>query len=357
MSQMPRLGRPPYRARRRRVMRLVLALIVVGAGIATWLWISGDDEEEPAPAQAVASRADAASPVAPPPAPAPAPASAEDLLGPLGMRYARVEVAGPLETAFVTALGRDLGAPLTQVVTRTLVWWVSIPGDLRRGDVVEALFSERPGAEPLVHAVRFRSAKAGKTFETYRFQEPGAAFPRFYTRDGNELELRLKNSPLDEHEQVTSLIRDGRGHQGVDFRVPVGTPVKATFDAVVERRNWNFRSNGNCLELRERGGEGRTIYFLHLSEVSADLRPGDRVSEGQVVARSGNTGRSFAPHLHYQLMSRAGRVLDPFIAQPSARRAMPEAHRAAFEAEATRMAGLLDRAAGLMTAGPPQGTP
>ncbi len=364
MSQMPRLGRPPYRARRRRVIRrAVLAVIVVGAGIATWLWISGGDDEEESPATApvVASRADAAAAAAPAPAPAPAPtpapASTDDLLGPLGMRYAQVVVAGPLETAFVTALGRDLGAPLTQVVTRTLVWWVSVPGDLRRGDTVEALFSERPGAEPLVHAVRFRSEKAGKTFEAYRFQEPGAAFARFYTRDGNELELRLKDSPMDEHEQVTSLIRDGRGHQGVDFRTPVGTPVKATLDAVVARRNWNFRSNGNCLELHERGGEGRTIYFLHLSEVAADLRPGDRVKKGQVVARSGNTGRSFAPHLHYQLMSRAGRVLDPFVSQASARRALPDTHRAAFDAEATRMAGLLDRAAGLMTQGPPQGKP
>ncbi len=354
---MPRLGRPPYRARRRRVVRVALAVIVIGAGLATWLWIAADEPETTSPpAPVAASRADADAAPAPS-QPAPAPASADDLLGPLGMRYAQVVVAGPLETAFVTALGRDLGAPLTQVVTRSLVWWVSIPGDLRRGDVVEALFSERPGAEPLVHAVRFRSERAGKTFEAYRFQEPGAAFARFYTRDGNELELRLQDAPVDEHEQVTSLIRDGRGHQGVDFRAPVGTPVKATFDAVVARRNWNFRSNGNCLELRERGGEGRTVYFLHLSEVSAGLGAGDRVSKGQVVARSGNTGRSFAPHLHYQLMSRAGRVLDPFTSHRTVRRALPESHRAAFDAEATRLAGLLDRAAGLMTLGSPQGRP
>ena len=65
---------------------------------------------------------------------------------------------------------------------------------------------------------------------------------------------------------MTSLIRDGRGHKGVDFRVPVGTPVKATFDAVVMRRNWNFGSNGNCVDLREQGGAGRSVYLPHLSE-------------------------------------------------------------------------------------------
>ncbi len=260
------------------------------------------------------------------------------------MGYVRVVVSGPLETGFVTEVGRDLGEPLTQVVTRVLVWWVSVPADLRPGDVVEALFSERPAAEPLVHAVRFRSAKAGRTFEAFRFQEPGAAFARFYTPDGNELELRLKDAPLDDHEQVTSLIRDGRGHQGVDFRTPVGTPVKATFDAVFVRRNWNFRANGNCLELRERGGTHRTLYFLHLSEVSPDLRAGVRVAKGQVVAKSGNTGHSFAPHVHYQLMSPSGKVLDPFAVQPTFRRAMPPAHRAGFEGEVKRLTGLLDRA-------------
>ncbi len=350
---MPRLGGFAHRARRRRLRRVVVLVVVAvaGAGLASWRWIfTGDGETSPPPAAPVVAQP--AEPVQPPRPATPPPAATEDPLASTDMRYVQVVVRGPLETAFVTALGRELGAPLTQVVTRTLVWWVSVPGDLRPGDMVEALFSERTAAEPLVHAVRFRSEKAGQKFEAYRFEEPGSAFSRFYTRDGNELELRLQDSPLDEHEQVTSLIRDGRGHQGVDFRTPVGTPVKATFDAVVVRRNWNFRSNGNCLELRERGGQGRTVFFLHLSEVSSDLKAGDRVAKGQVVAKSGNTGRSFAPHLHYQLMSRAGRVLDPFVSHRTARRTLPEDHRAAFEAEMTRLSTLLDRSA---AATPPSG--
>jgi murein DD-endopeptidase len=346
MQEMPTLGRSSYRARRRfgRAALVIVFVLAGAAAFASWFFFFAGDDAEPAPVARPAPVPVAARPTQAPPRPTP-PATADELLQPMGMRYARVEVQGPLETAFVVALGRELGAQLTQVVTRGLVWWVSVPGDLRRGDVVEALFSERPGAEPLVHAIRFRSEKAGRSFEAYRFQEPGAAFSRFYTRDGNELERRLEHAPLDDHEQVTSLIRDGRGHKGVDFRTPVGTPVKAPFDASVVRRNWNFRSNGNCLELRERGGAGRTVLFLHLSEVERDVRPGSRVERGQVVARSGNTGRSFAPHLHYQLMSRSGRVLDPFVSQPSKRRAVPDKHRAQLDAEVARLAGLLDRAA------------
>ena len=343
MLDMPTLGRPPFRRRRRRRRLVAVLILLTAAGLGTWLWIIPDDDEPTAAAPAAP-----AAPVAttPPPVTAPPPPADPTVeLSALGMRHVKVEVAGPLETAFVGALGRDLGAPLTGVVTRSLVWWVSVPGDLRRGDTVEALFSERPGAEPLVHAVRFRSEKAGQTFEVYRFQEAGAPYARLYTRDGNELELRLHDAPLDDHEQVTSLLRDGRGHQGVDFRVPVGTPVKATFDAVVVHKNWNMRANGTCLELRERGGEQRTAYLLHLSEIEAGVGAGDHVAKGKVVARSGNSGRSFAPHLHYQLMARSGRVLDPFAAQPTRRRVLPDAHRAAFDAEVARLSGLLDRAA------------
>jgi murein DD-endopeptidase MepM/ murein hydrolase activator NlpD len=216
-----------------------------------------------------------------------------------------------------------------------------VPGDLRSGDVVELLLSEQTGAEPIVHAVRFQSKKLARTFEAYRFQPPGAPFPRTFTRDGQELELRLEQSPLDDYEQVTSLLSDGRGHKGVDFRAPVGTPVKATFDAVIVRKNWNFSANGNCLEMREQGGNRHTAILLHLAELPHDIKVGDHVSRGQVVAKSGNTGHSFAPHLHYQLESSSGALLDPFAAQPTKRRALAAPQRVLFDAEVKRLDGLL----------------
>ena len=42
---------------------------------------------------------------------------------------------------------------------------------------------------------------------------------------------------------------NGRKHAGVDFKTPVGTPVVAPFDGLVVKRNWNFRFNGNCLDI------------------------------------------------------------------------------------------------------------
>ena len=165
--------------------------------------------------------------MATPPAATPVAPSVVETPRPGGLSQASVRIDGPLETALVAAAGSSVGPALAQVVTRTLVWWVDVPGDLRRGDTLDVLYEPRPGEEPLVHAVRFVSGKTGQTHRAYRYQASGEKVARYYQPNGEELELRLQNAPLDEYEQVTSLLRDGRKHRGVDFKTAVGTPVKA----------------------------------------------------------------------------------------------------------------------------------
>jgi murein DD-endopeptidase len=226
------------------------------------------------------------------------------------------------------------------VVNRSLVWWIRVPQDLVKGDTLSVVYETREGQEPLVHAVRFESRKMGKTFETYRFKNTPDGFARYYQADASELEERLVDSPLETYEQITSLLRDGRKHKGVDFKTPVGTPVLATFDGVVVRKNWNFRGNGNSIELQETGGQGRTALYLHLSEVPRTLAAGQRIKRGQEIARSGNTGHSFAPHLHYQLM-RGDKVVDPFESHKTTRLTMPAADRTAFEKRMAELKALI----------------
>jgi murein DD-endopeptidase len=266
----------------------------------------------------------------------PAPTLPKDPAEQAGLRRLSIRIDGPLESAIVAAAGKEIGPSLTQVITRTLVWWLGIPGDLRKGDALEALYEDRPGDEPLVHAVKFTSGKYEKTFQAFRFKAPSDNFHRYYLSNGEELEQRLVDSPLEAYEQITSLLRDGRRHKGVDFKTPVGSAVKAPFSGVITRKNWGFRANGNCLELTESGGHGRKAYFLHLSELPKSLAVGKHVSKGEVIASSGNTGRSFAPHLHYQLMQ-GERVLDPFDVQATTRRSLNGEGKTAFESEMRRL--------------------
>lgn len=279
--------------------------------------------------------------IAPAPGAAPTTVAAKEPVAPKdGLKGFTATINGPLEGAIIGQVGKTVGAPLTQVINRTLVWWMRVPQDLVKGDTLSAVYEEREGQEPVVHAVRFVSRKLGKTFEAYRFKSPGDDFARFYQADGSELEERLVDGPLDSWEQVTSLLRDGRKHKGVDFKTPVGTPVKAPFDGAITRRNWNFKGNGNCLEIEESGGQGRTAMLLHLSELPKTVKVGDHVKKGQALARSGNTGHSFAPHLHYQLM-KGDRVIDPFESHKTTRSAIAESAHGQLDQQIARLRAIM----------------
>lgn len=332
---LPTLGPPPKKSPVGPVMVTSLLLGLSAGGV--WWWKQRLASEQP-----VAAAAPATTPVAPRPEEAnTAPAAPAPPLQAAGLSRASLRIDGPLETAVVAAAGPEVGPALAQVVTRTLVWWVEVPGDLRRGDTLDVLYEARLNEEPLVHAVRFTSGKTGQTHRAYRIRLPGESTPRYYLPGGEELELRLENSPLDDYEQVTSLLRDGRRHKGVDFKAPVGTPVKAPFTGIVRRKNWSFRFNGNCIELEEVGGKRRRALFLHLDELPRSVRVGERFTVGAVMGRSGNSGRSFAPHLHYQLETQEERVLDPYESHRTYRRSLPPSQRADFETEVRRLDGLL----------------
>jgi murein DD-endopeptidase len=272
---------------------------------------------------------------APPPAPVP---PGEVLPGTNGLRRVRATIESTLAASLTAAVGEEVGSPLTQVATRLLVWNFHIARDTRPGDEIDLVYELPAGSEPVVHALRFRSGKLGKELRAYRHRVEGAPYARYYDETGAEIELRLRDSPIDTYEQVTSLLWDGRRHHGVDFKAPTGTPVKMPWDGVITRKNWNFRGNGNCLEIQD--ARGRRILFLHLDELPRDLKVGQRVRKGQVVARSGNSGRSFAPHLHYQLMS-GERVLDPFDVHETYRVSLEPADRPAFETARERYERIL----------------
>lgn len=86
-------------------------------------------------------------------------------------------------------------------------------------------------------------------------------------------------------------------HEGIDFTAPVGTEVHATGNGVVvsvERSRVGF---GNHIVI-DHGFNYQTLY-AHLSKFN--VRRGERVKRGQVIGFVGNTGRSTAPHLHYEV--------------------------------------------------------
>ena len=87
-----------------------------------------------------------------------------------------------------------------------------------------------------------------------------------------------------------------RFHQGQDITVKSGTPIYAPADGMVKRAYY-AGGFGNHIKLDH--GNGYTTLFAHLSKIN--VKHGQKVNRGDVIGLTGNTGRSTAPHLHYEI--------------------------------------------------------
>jgi len=86
-------------------------------------------------------------------------------------------------------------------------------------------------------------------------------------------------------------------HEGMDFSAKTGTPIFATGDGVVQRADNSVSGYGNHIVIRH--GFGYETLYGHLSKYKC--RPGQRVKRGDIIGYVGSTGRSEAPHLHYEV--------------------------------------------------------
>lgn len=95
-------------------------------------------------------------------------------------------------------------------------------------------------------------------------------------------------------------------HHGVDYLVGEGTPVFATADGRVESLSEKNTTDGKAITINH--GNGYKTRYSHLLDIR--VSEGDSVKRGDIIALSGNSGLSFAPHLHYEV-SLYGTRVDP----------------------------------------------
>src|SRR5215218_4837736 len=131
----------------------------------------------------------------------------------------------------------------------------------------------------------------------------------------------------------------GNGHVGrwaIDFEMPIGTPVVAARAGIVVAARDSF-ADDNGLDLHEnfvfvQHTDGTVARYLHLTRGGALARVGDRVRQGQVIARSGNSGQSAGPHLHFDVQL-CGPNLPPGYNTLPCGRTVPVAFRNASPAD------------------------
>lgn len=93
-------------------------------------------------------------------------------------------------------------------------------------------------------------------------------------------------------------------HFGMDFSAPRGTPIYATGDGLVTRADQSAAGYGNHIEIEH--GFGYETLYAHLSKYN--IRKGQHVKRGDLIGFVGSTGRSEAPHLHYEVIKNGEKI-------------------------------------------------
>ncbi|SEF89667.1 peptidoglycan DD-metalloendopeptidase family protein [Billgrantia desiderata] len=213
--------------------------------------------------------------------------------------------AGSVSGSFARS-AQSTGLSSTEVaqVTRLLEKKLDFRRDTRRGDefkvLVESDIIDGSSFDSRVLAIQYTGARMDLTL--VRNSDDN----NFYTPDGQSLDPAFARYPFEGSYRMSSGFNPRRTHpvtgrvsphRGTDWAMPIGTPIIAPADGRVEKVG-NHPVAGRYVVVRHDNGY-RTRY-LHLSR--AIVSRGDRVSMGERIALSGNTGRSTGPHLHYEVI-------------------------------------------------------
>lgn len=213
--------------------------------------------------------------------------------------------AGSVSGSFArSAQATGLNSSSVTELTKLLEKKLDFRRDSRRGDrfqvLVESDMIDGETLDSRVLAVHYDGERMDLTVVR------NASDDNFYTPEGGSLDPAFARHPFEGNYRLSSGFNPRRKHpvtgrisphNGTDFAMPIGTPVTAPANGVVERVS-NHHAAGRYVVIRHDNGY-RTRY-LHLSRPL--VTQGERVTMGERIALSGNTGRSTGPHLHYEVI-------------------------------------------------------
>lgn len=213
--------------------------------------------------------------------------------------------AGSVSGSFArSAQATGLNSGSVTELTKLLEKKLDFRRDSRRGDrfqvLVESDMIDGETLDSRVLAVHYDGERMDLTVVR------NASDDNFYTPEGGSLDPAFARHPFEGNYRLSSSFNPRRKHpvtgrisphNGTDFAMPIGTPVTAPANGVVERVS-NHHAAGRYVVIRHDNGY-RTRY-LHLSRPL--VTQGERVTMGERIALSGNTGRSTGPHLHYEVI-------------------------------------------------------
>ncbi len=237
-----------------------------------------------------------------------------------------------------TMMDQGLHPDLVIYLSRVLAWSVDFYR-IESGDLFKVLYSEEYVGDRSVGVSRIKAVHflhRGREIEAYRFVSD--TINGYFDSDGNNMRKTFLQAPLEfggrissrySHSRLHPIHGDRRPHYGTDYAAPHGTPILAVGDGVISRTSYT-RGNGNYVRIRH-----NAVYetqYLHMSRFATGIKPGHRVSQGDVIGYVGSTGMATGPHVCFRFWKNGQQVDHLRLDFPSGD-PLPEAYIDAFIAQ------------------------
>ncbi len=219
---------------------------------------------------------------------------------------------------FVSARKAGADSRVVMELINLFSYSVDFQRDIKSGDKFKVLYEQQHNNSGKVVSkpkILYASITAkGEVKEIFRHALTSGKIDYFDSK-GESVRKALLKTPINGAKMTSGfgfrkhpVLGYSRMHKGLDYGAPVGTPVLAAGDGVVQTINNQPSGYGRHIQLKHNGTYS-TLY-AHLSRFAANIKQGSKISQGQVIGYVGKSGLSTGPHLHYEVIQ-AGNKVNP----------------------------------------------
>ncbi|MET3595849.1 murein DD-endopeptidase MepM/ murein hydrolase activator NlpD [Mesorhizobium shonense] len=212
------------------------------------------------------------------------------------------------------AYSYGMSKSMTQKLIKLLASDVDFQSRLSPSDRLEVLFSQPDGDDQTSDSSELLYVSAtfgGQMRNFYRFQMQDGSTD-YFDENGSSAKQFLLRNPLPNGRFTSGfgarrhpILGYVRMHTGTDWAAPIGSPIIAAGNGVVEKAGW---AGGYGKQIIIRHANGYETSYNHQSAFAKGIEPGVHVRQGQVIGYLGQTGLSTGPHLHYELIVNGTKV-------------------------------------------------
>jgi murein DD-endopeptidase MepM/ murein hydrolase activator NlpD len=226
---------------------------------------------------------------------------------------------------YVSALKAGIPKNTLLEMISLLGFSVDFQREIRKGDKFEIIFTKKidllKNITIQTNPITYVSLNLSGNKLNFFNYENKYGLPQYYDENGKSSKRTIMKTPINGARLSSGygnrkhpILGYTKMHRGLDFAAPLGTPVFAAGDGIIEKAGWNG-SYGRYIRIRHTGTY-KTAY-AHLSGINKNVSVGKRVSQGKTIGFVGSSGRSTGPHLHYEVLRNNKQVNPMNIKLPS----------------------------------------